>query len=235
MRIAFFGGTFDPPHRGHVAIANAAADRLALDRVLVAPVGRQPLKDGSSLASYDDRLAMVELAFAEDSRPGHSTFEASRLDAPRPDGQYNYTYETLAQLKSQLHPHSQLFCLLGADSFHTLAHWHRAAELVLLANFIIATRPGYALQELGSRLPDGVKVLSEIRQPGTVEVQLARTSTPDLHSTLYVMTDLKENISATALRQALASGDTAAFGEMLTPGVTDYICKHHLYDADLQC
>jgi nicotinate-nucleotide adenylyltransferase len=84
MRIAFFGGTFDPPHLGHLAIARAAADRLRLDRVLFAPVGSQPLKQDSSVASFADRLAMVKLAITDDTR-----FAASEIDAPHADGQPN--------------------------------------------------------------------------------------------------------------------------------------------------
>ena len=153
MRIAFFGGSFDPPHCGHVAIAVAAADRLALDKVLVAPVGSQPLKGGQSIASYADRLAMVRLACSADAR-----LVASDLDAPLPERQHNYTYETLAGLKEELartQSGAKLFCLLGADSFHTLGKWHRAKELMLLCDFIVAARPGYDLHELQGRLPAG--------------------------------------------------------------------------------
>jgi nicotinate-nucleotide adenylyltransferase len=225
MRIAFFGGSFDPPHRGHVAIAKAAADRLALDRLLVAPVGRQPLKTGWSQSDYEDRFAMVSLAFAGDAR-----FEASRLDAPLPDGQHNYTYDTLAGLKyivHKVHPDSQLFCLLGADSFHTLAHWHRSTELMLLCDWIVAARPGYSLDEIGKRLPAGVHIAGQTAQPDLVEVDLQADH--GSRSTLYVLTDLEEDVSATGLRQALASGDTQASDAMLAPGVAAYIRRHGLY------
>jgi nicotinate-nucleotide adenylyltransferase len=227
MRIAFFGGSFDPPHRGHVAIAKAAADRLALDRLLVAPVGRQPLKTGWSQSDYEERFEMVSLAFAGDAR-----FEASRLDAPLPDGQHNYTYDTLAGLKyivHKVHPDSQLFCLLGADSFHTLAHWHRSAELILLCDWIVAARPGYSLQEIESRLPTGVHASGQVTQHDLVEIGLEADN--GLRSRLYVLTDLEEDVSATALRHALASGDAQASDAMLAPGVAAYIRRHGLYQA----
>ena len=104
MRVAFFGGTFDPIHRGHLRIAAAAADAFCLDRVLFAPVGIQPLKAKLPIASFADRLAMTGLALAS---PGPSTvnlqratcnFLVSTLDAPRPDGKPNYTVDTLAAL-----------------------------------------------------------------------------------------------------------------------------------------
>ncbi len=90
QRVAFFGGSFDPPHLGHLAIARAARDGLKLDKVLFAPVGAQPLKPLGSTAAFEDRVAMTRLAIAEE--PG---FALSLLDAPDPDGKPNYTLETL--------------------------------------------------------------------------------------------------------------------------------------------
>src|ERR1700729_697353 len=125
-RVAFFGGSFDPPHFGHVAIARAAQQALHLDRVLFAPVGRQPLKPTGSSASFDDRVAMTRLAIA--SHPG---FEISLLDAPSDTPNYtpNYTADTLGKLRNSLPPDTELFLLLGADSFRTLYQWRRATEI----------------------------------------------------------------------------------------------------------
>jgi nicotinate-nucleotide adenylyltransferase len=80
MRIALFGGSFDPPHSGHLGIAMAAVERLHLDRVLMAPVGRQPLKRDQVQSPFEDRMVMVQLACA-----GHSPIAASAIDAPRVD------------------------------------------------------------------------------------------------------------------------------------------------------
>jgi nicotinate-nucleotide adenylyltransferase len=220
MRIAFFGGSFDPPHLGHLAIARAAADRLALNQVLFAPVGSQPLKAGLALAGYPDRLAMVTLATSADPR-----FIPSTLDQPRPDGSHNYTYDTLAAFKASLglatrHPENQLYCLLGADSFQTLHHWHRAADLLRLCDFIIAARPGYPLDRIDAGLPPGIAITG---RPSPTQFQLAGATT------LHLLPDLDEDVSATALRQALAQGDTAASNPVLPPGVAAYIQTHHLY------
>ena len=223
---AFFGGTFDPPHRGHLAIARAAADRLALDRILVAPVGRQPLKADYPPSSFADRLAMVRLAFAADTRCQPST-----LDAPHLDGTHNYTYDTIAALKADLALQttqaSRLYCLLGADSFHTLNHWHRAADLVLLCDFIVAARPGYSLESVAEHLPPGIR--TRLPHPAPDQLLLESTADATRASTLYLLPDLAEDISATALRHALASGDTAASDVMLAPSVAAYIREHHLY------
>jgi nicotinate-nucleotide adenylyltransferase len=224
MRIAFFGGSFDPPHLGHVAIARAAADRLALDQVLFAPVGSQPLKSGAALASYADRLAMVTLAASSDPR-----FTASQLDQPRSDRTHNYTYDTLAAFKTTLSPDHQLYCLLGADSFQTLHHWRRAADLLLLCDFIIAARPGYPLpaltqQALTAQLPPGISITA---QPSPAVFRL------NDQTQLHLLPDLDQDISATSLRQALAQGNTAVSDTMLPPGVPAYIRTHHLYRESL--
>ena len=115
-RIAFFGGSFDPPHLGHLAVARAARAALGLDAVLFAPVGAQPLKPGGSTASYADRLAMTRLAIA-----GERGFSVSLADAPKLSGAPNFTLETLLGLRAELPPDGSLFCLMGADSFFCAA------------------------------------------------------------------------------------------------------------------
>ena len=178
MRIALFGGTFDPPHRGHTAIAAAAADRFRLDTVLFAPAGRQPLKAHPAGASFDDRLAMTRLACAEDPR-----FQASTRDAPRPDGAPNYTVDSLISLRDQL-PDAQIFNLVGADSFHDLARWHMPERLLQLAEWIVVSRPGYLLAD-----PPGL------------------TLTPAERQRVHLLDSVHEDVAATSLRERLATGD----------------------------
>jgi nicotinate-nucleotide adenylyltransferase len=142
IRVALFGGSFDPIHRGHVAIATAAADRFGLGRVLFAPVGRQPLKDDGATASFEDRVGMVKLACAGDRR-----FEVSEVDAPRGDGSPNYTVDTLIWLKEEM-PETEQFVIVGADSFLDLRRWREPEQLLKLAEWIVVSRPGFRLQEL---------------------------------------------------------------------------------------
>jgi nicotinate-nucleotide adenylyltransferase len=172
-RVAFFGGSFDPPHLGHLAIARAARDAFHLDRVLFAPVGAQPLKPEGSSASFEDRLAMTRLAI--ENEPG---FELSLADAPKssparspqqpPDYSPNYTIDTLEGLRAEFGPACALYCLMGADAFFGLRRWHRAAEIPYAAALIVASRPpisrsrqpldgpGQPLDELSSALPPGL-------------------------------------------------------------------------------
>ena len=218
MRIAFFGGTFDPPHRGHIAIARAAMTRLGLDQVLVAPVGTQPLKGAHS--SFEDRLAMVRLAVA--AEPG---LVASSVDAPLPGGQPNYTFATLQRLQRHLQPSDELFCLLGADSFLTLKRWHQCAELLLFCDFIVAGRPGFSLQQVNDALPEGVENTGEYRESAFTRFELAGPS--GRQSTLFLLPDLDQDISATEIRAALAGGSEQQ--TVVAPAVAEYIRSHALY------
>jgi nicotinate-nucleotide adenylyltransferase len=220
MRIAFFGGTFDPPHCGHIAIARAAITRLTIDQVLVAPVGTQPLKGGSGHSSFEDRLAMVELAVA--GEPGLS---ASNIDAPLPDGQPNYTFDTLQRLRRRLQPTDLLFFLLGADSFLTLRQWHQSTELLLFCDFIVAGRPGFSLEQINAALPEGVKNMGGQREAAFTRFTLSGPSGQS--AGLFVLPDLDQNISATEIRAALAEGSEPQ--TVLPPAVAEYIRSHGLY------
>jgi nicotinate-nucleotide adenylyltransferase len=135
MRVGWFGGSFDPPHRGHVTVARAAADAYGLERVLMAPVGRQPLKGAGT--GYAERLAMVGLACAGDPR-----LVASDVDAPRGDGGPNYTVDTLERLRSEM-AGVELYGIVGMDAFREMGKWREPARLVELAEWIVVTRPGY--------------------------------------------------------------------------------------------
>jgi nicotinate-nucleotide adenylyltransferase len=155
-RVAFFGGSFDPPHLGHLGVARAAHAALALDTVLFAPVGAQPLKPRGSAASFQDRLAMTQLAIAAEP-----AFALSLADAPKSSGAPNYTLETLTALRAELPPASTLFCLMGADAFAGFSRWHRAAEIPFLAPLIVASRPSesqWLQHSLASALPDGLTI-----------------------------------------------------------------------------
>lgn len=200
MRVALFGGTFDPPHRGHVAIARAAAETFALDTVLFTPAGRQPLKLDSPPAPFVDRLAMVTAACAADGR-----FAVSNLDAPRADFAPNYTVDTLALLRD-LMPGAELFALVGADAFLGLRQWREPDRLLAMAEWIVATRPGTPI-ETESDL-EGLELSPQ---------QRARVS----------LLQVREEVSATALRQRLACGDPCP--DMLPGGVAEYIREHGLY------
>jgi nicotinate-nucleotide adenylyltransferase len=178
MRLALFGGSFDPPHHGHLAIAKAAADAFALDSVFFAPAGRPPLKLNGTVTPFEDRLAMVKLACLEDRR-----FTASELDAPRADGAPNYTVEALSALARAL-PEAKVFNLVGADSFLGVPRWHEPERLLQLAEWIVVSRPGFPITSLSSLGLDAHQ-----------------------QSRVHLLENVHDDTSATGLRERLESGD----------------------------
>lgn len=239
-RVAFFGGSFDPPHLGHLAVARAAQAAFALDAVLFAPVGMQPLKPGGPIASFADRLAMTQLAIADQPR-----FEISLADAPKsPDalrladsGQSapNYTIDTLKRLRTSLAPGSTLFCLMGADSFLGLRQWHRAAEIPFVAPLIVASRPGQPLEDLKAALPAGIDVETapqgETSESGVEVSAFLLVNEAGVRAPLYVLPGLHVEISASDIRAQIyaASGSSAAESDFVPAAVRDYIAKRGLY------
>ena len=130
-RVGVFGGTFDPPHIGHLAIANAALEELALERLLFVPARRSPLKERGPFASEADRLAMLQAAIGGEPRFGVSRVELER-DGP------SYTVETLEALRDQ----GTLFLIIGGDAYAEFARWRRPERIRELATIVVAARPG---------------------------------------------------------------------------------------------
>lgn len=224
-RIAFFGGSFDPPHRGHLAVARAAADKFALDQVLFAPVGRQPLKAGEIATPFMHRYAMTALATATDER-----FVPSLLDMPHDQDaniRPNYTVETLMKLRASLAAGSApfaLFTLVGADSWLNISCWHRAQELLALSDWIVAARPGFSLAQAEDALPPQV---TATRLSGEEEIYLALTHVDGTITRVRFLPSLQEDISATELRFAF---NKDAISETALPAnVAEYVRKTNLY------
>ena len=255
-RVAFFGGSFDPPHNGHLAVARAARAAFALDAVLFAPVGVQPLKPEGPAASFEDRVAMTRLAIA-----GEPGFQVSLADAPKspgapkpagdhtsapktsahdtPDYTPNYTIDTLERLRASLAPDCALFCLMGVDSFYGLHRWHRAAELPFVASLIVASRPGQPLQDLKvdlkAALPPGL-ALEPAREGNQSESGIeVRTfilvNQAGDRAPFYVLPSLHVEISASEIRAQIhaASGSPAAGRDLVPQAVREYIAQHGLY------
>lgn len=130
-----FGGTFDPIHVAHLAVAEAARDTYGLRRVLFVPAREPPHKPGRSITPVAHRLAMVEAAIA-----GNAGFKISRIEVDRPGP--SYTIDTLMTLR-QADPGGHLALILSAESFAELPTWHRADGILELADLIVAPREGY--------------------------------------------------------------------------------------------
>jgi nicotinate-nucleotide adenylyltransferase len=209
-RIGLFGGTFDPVHCGHLAIAEQAAEELRLEQMLFIPAPDPPHKR-KTVATYGQRIAMLELALA-----GQSRFSVSLLEAELPVP--SYTVDTLLELRKRLT--GQFYFLIGADSLLELYLWYRLEELLRLTNFAVISRPGIALDAMrqaiarlpGDFLPNDAGQMRWQREDGTAFVLLINR--------------LKEDVSSTAIRAQLRRGDTT---ELLDRKVMEYVEQEGLY------
>ena len=130
-RIGIFGGTFNPPHLGHVRLANEAAERIGADKMLIIPSCIPPHKMPGKLASGEERMEMCRLAFDDE------IFEISSIELDR--GDKSYTVETLRELK-KLYPDSELYFIIGSDMLETFMQWYRWEEILSLATLCAASR-----------------------------------------------------------------------------------------------
>ncbi len=133
-RIGILGGTFDPVHLGHLAIAEAALDRLDLDRVILIPAGRPWLKSGQQVTPADHRLAMVKLAVEDRPR-----LDASSIETDRPGP--TYTVDTLVDLRRRFGSDVELYFILGMDSLRELRRWREPERLFDLCTVVAVSRP----------------------------------------------------------------------------------------------
>ena len=136
--LGIFGGSFDPPHVGHVAAATAAWRQLGLAQVFVLPAGQAPLRDGPPRASAADRLAMTRLAFAD---AAWATVDARETLRPGP----SWSVDTARELVRE-HPQARLIWILGADQLGRLDRWKDVGELVGLVEFAVLARDGLAVE-----------------------------------------------------------------------------------------
>lgn len=135
MRVAIYGGTFDPVHKAHLRVATEAADTMELDRVLFVTAGNPPHKDAGSTTCFEHRHRMVELACTADAR-----FEPSRLE----DGAgKSYSIDTIHRVREGLSEDDRLFFLIGADAFADIGSWRDSADVIRLVEFVVVSRPGY--------------------------------------------------------------------------------------------
>jgi nicotinate-nucleotide adenylyltransferase len=136
MRLALFGGTFDPVHNAHLDVAREAADQFDLEQVWFIPAAHPPHKTAHTGASYEDRFRMTELACQVDPR-----FIASRLESEEDAGDgKSYSVDTVERVREL---GQQPYFIIGADAFAEIPTWHRWQDLVRLTEFIVVTRPGH--------------------------------------------------------------------------------------------
>lgn len=221
MRVALFGGTFDPVHLGHLAVARAAADKFGLNTVYFAPADIPPHKQKRQLTDFQHRFAMLALATADDKR-----FVPSLLDAPR--GEPNYSINSVRRLKMTLRKSDKVYFLIGMDAFKDIRTWRQPEALLAECEFIVASRPGFSLGNAGSVLPEKLRpaeaVLRAMRSRqsnGTIVLSGA---------TIHLLPEVHERVSSTQIRAA-ASRSVQQLSRYVPQLVAQYIKKERLYTS----
>ena len=219
MKIALFGGTFDPVHLGHIAVARAAAEKFGLGRIYFVPADLPPHKQKRKLTDFQHRFAMLALATAHDPR-----FVASLLDAP--SGQPNYSIDTVRRLKSTLKKSDKLYFLIGMDAFKDIATWRQPEDLLAEVEFIVVSRPGYSLADIGRALPESLR-------PTDLMMRAMRSQRPEgsialLGATIHLLGEVREKVSSTQIRAA-AGKSVKQLSRYVPPLVAEYIKKENLY------
>lgn len=222
--IALYGGSFDPVHLGHLAVARKAAERFNLERVYFVPADVQPLKAQQHVTNFYHRYAMLALALQ-----GEPRFLPSLLEAPeivRASGQpASYTVDTLRRMRARLNPATRLYFIIGMDAFQQIAKWRSPVELLRAAEFIVASRPGFPLSDVLRALPE------ELRPSDSAARQLHDTGSLASNGlTLHLLPDLDEPASATAIRHAARQG--VGLEKLVPSAVAAYIAKMKLYAAE---
>jgi len=218
-RIALYGGTFDPVHAGHIAVAHGLSKLFALDEVLFIPAYIAPHKRKSRVTPALHRYAMLALATQDEPHLCISTVE---LDAP----EQPYTFETLSRMQESLGRAAQLFFVLGADSWMEMNTWREWERVLASANHIVVTRPGYELS--------AEHVTGEIRERvvdlrGMSVEEAAREIDGSEGLKIYITDAAFMDVSATAIRRAVREGRNESWLKQVPSPVADYIRKYGLY------
>jgi nicotinate-nucleotide adenylyltransferase len=200
QRIGIMGGTFNPVHKGHIAIAEAAKKNYLLDKIVFVPSGNPPHKTHEYIADKEHRFRMVKLAIT-----GKKNFGISRVEVDRPG--YSYAVDTFNELKKAYKENALLYYIMGMDSINEILSWKKPLELFKICQFIVATRPGARIRTLK---------------------RLLKFPPLKLHAGQIHVIEVKENVSSTKIRESIKKGKVPK--RLLDPKVISYIRKNKLYD-----
>lgn len=212
-RIAFYGGSFDPVHNGHLAIAKTLTEMLALDDFFFVPAYHAPHKRGKNVTSALCRYAMLSLATNDEPNVKISTVELKAPERP-------FTFETQTKLKKELSG-ANLFFVIGADSWNEIDTWREWGKVLTLTNIIVVTRPGFKIT-FSHVTPEIRERIVDLRNPEK-ELQV-----DDNESRIYITDAVNIDVSATEIRRNIAEGKSV-WRENVAPEVAKYIEKYELY------
>jgi nicotinate-nucleotide adenylyltransferase len=214
-RVALYGGTFDPVHVGHLEVARRVSQLFEIEKLIFVPAQMAPHKIGRPVTEPIHRYAMLALATQEDPGLVISTFELDAVDR-------RYTVETIEHFQLELNGSTELFFIMGADSWSEITTWHEWERLLTMTNHIVVTRPGYevATAHVGP-LSD---LIVDLRTVSDNKAAASRR-TRKIFLTDVVMNDA----SATNIRRLASEGRTEELADLVPGPVLDYIKKYRIY------
>ncbi|HKR59362.1 MAG TPA: nicotinate-nucleotide adenylyltransferase [Pyrinomonadaceae bacterium] len=213
-RIALYGGTFDPVHLGHLAVARSVSQIFEIDEFLFVPAWIAPHKRAREVTPALHRYAMLALATQED--PG---LRISRVELESPER--SYTVETLAHFRSELGDDAELFFVMGADSWSEIQTWKDWERLLTMANHIVITRPGYDIELTG--------ISSALRERIVDTRSLSQKESHATGQQIFITDAVQMEISATDIRRVVRRQEFDELVQLVPKAVADYIIKYGLY------
>lgn len=210
--VALFGGTFDPIHAGHIAVAQAAQRRFHLDAIYFVVSSRPPHKTQRELTPFIHRYAMVTLACAE-----HQGFLPSLAEAPTGTPHVFYSIDTVRRFR-RAHPEDHIYFIAGADQFLEIPTWKQYESLLDACDFIIASRPGFQLNALRLVIPP--EKLGRGAEHNSQKVVLHK-------SVIHLLTTVASHVSSTEIRERLEQGKN--IHGLVPTRVEEYILGQALY------
>lgn len=212
MKIGIFGGSFNPPHNGHVNSLTTVQKKMGFDKIHIIPNSQNPLKVPTETAADEHRLKMAQLAFATYG----NAFYIDDIELKR--GGKSYTIDTIKELR-KTYESKDLYLILGADNFETLNEWKDYKKILSEVNIVVTTRPGYQIPETESEFPSYLSGLVAESDFGAVELTTGRS--------IEFLTLQDLDIASSELRKKLRVGRPV--DKFLPLAVESYIKEHKLY------
>lgn len=219
-RIGAYGGTFDPIHNGHIEVVRAVVHNFRLDRLLIIPAHRPPHKDSHAISNAYHRYAMAALASLDEPRVVVSTIEIEAPDEP-------YSYQTVERLKSLYGAGTNLFFVMGADSFEEIDTWREPQRLLAGANIVVVTRPGYEIQSSHTRADFTSSIIDMRGRSGDEPRPEEERESGSVACHVYLTDYVNNEVSSTEIRKRVRDGKTIK--GLVPPRVASYVEKYELY------
>ncbi len=215
-RIGLLGGTFDPVHKGHMALAEGVAGKLSLDTLLFVPAALNPLKREQHATPFEQRVAMLNLAVQS-----RDDFFVSTIEGHRPPP--SFTIDTIREFRQVLGPVPELFLIIGSDAFSEIDRWKEGRTILEYAHLVVVPRPPFHFQEV-------VDIVPAVFPHFAYDIIMSAWVEENTSGAIYVLDLPPLEISSTQIRAT--AGDPEAVKDSVDQEVVKYILDRDLYEGE---